>query len=86
MGFAGLSFGHILVVLLVVILVFGTKKLGNIGADLGSAIKGFRQAMASSDDPKSDDSAAAASPQSPASETSQTTVQRPESSSTALHK
>ncbi|BAP55636.1 twin arginine translocase protein TatA [Thioploca ingrica] len=39
------SIGHLLVVLLVVILVFGTKKLRNIGSDLGDAIKGFRQSM-----------------------------------------
>lgn len=50
MGLGGLSLGHILVVLLVVVLVFGTKKLGTIGADLGEAIKGFRKAMASNDD------------------------------------
>lgn len=50
MGLGGLSFGHILVVLLVVILVFGTKKLGSLGSDLGEAIKGFRKAMASNDD------------------------------------
>lgn len=60
-GFAGLSIGHILVVLLVVILVFGTKKLGNIGSDLGAAIKGFRKAMASPDDAADD----AASPTTP---------------------
>lgn len=39
------SIWHWLIVLAVVILVFGTKKLRNIGADLGSAIKGFKQAM-----------------------------------------
>ena len=39
------SIGHLLVVLLVVILVFGTKKLRNIGSDLGDAIKSFRQSM-----------------------------------------
>lgn len=39
------SIWHWLIVLAVVILVFGTKKLRNLGADLGSAIKGFRQAM-----------------------------------------
>lgn len=50
MGLSGLSFGHILVVLLVVILVFGTKRLGSLGSDLGEAIKGFRKAMASNDD------------------------------------
>jgi sec-independent protein translocase protein TatA len=52
MGLGGLSLGHILVVLLVVILVFGTKKLGSIGSDLGEAIKGFRKAMSNQDDPQ----------------------------------
>ena len=50
MGLSGLSFGHMLVVLLVVILVFGTRRLGSIGADLGEAIKSFRKAMASDED------------------------------------
>jgi len=39
------SIWHWLIVLLVVILVFGTKKLRNIGQDLGSAVKGFKQGM-----------------------------------------
>ncbi len=39
------SIWHWLVVLAVVLLVFGTKKLRNLGADLGGAIKGFKQAM-----------------------------------------
>lgn len=50
MGLSGLSLGHILVVLLVVVLIFGTKRLGSLGADLGEAIKGFRKAMASPDE------------------------------------
>lgn len=41
----GFSIGHLLVVLLVVLLVFGTKRLRSIGGDLGGAIKGFRDAM-----------------------------------------
>ncbi len=41
----GLSVTHLLVVLAIVIVVFGTKRLRNIGADLGGAIKGFRSAM-----------------------------------------
>jgi len=41
----GLSVTHLLVVLAIVIVVFGTKRLRNIGADLGGAIKGFRTAM-----------------------------------------
>jgi len=40
-----LSIWHWLIVLLVVILVFGTKKLKNIGADLGGAVKGFKDGM-----------------------------------------
>ena len=46
MGFGGLSIGHLLVVLVIILLVFGTKKLKNIGTDLGNAVKGFRSAMA----------------------------------------
>jgi sec-independent protein translocase protein TatA len=40
-----LSIWHWLIVLLVVVLVFGTKKLRNIGEDLGGAVKGFKQGM-----------------------------------------
>jgi sec-independent protein translocase protein TatA len=36
---------HWLVVLVVIVLVFGTKKLGNVGSDLGKAIKGFKDGM-----------------------------------------
>ena len=36
---------HWIVVLVVVMLVFGTKKLGNVGTDLGKAIKGFKDGM-----------------------------------------
>ncbi len=41
----GLSLPHLLVVLTIVILVFGTKRLKTIGGDLGDAIKGFRSAV-----------------------------------------
>ncbi|MBI1890174.1 MAG: Sec-independent protein translocase subunit TatA [Burkholderiales bacterium] len=40
-----LSIWHWLIVLLVIVLVFGTKKLGNIGADLGKAVKGFKEGV-----------------------------------------
>ncbi|MDD5029310.1 MAG: Sec-independent protein translocase subunit TatA [Rhodoferax sp.] len=40
-----LSIWHWLIVLLIVIMVFGTKKLKNIGADLGGAVKGFKEGM-----------------------------------------
>ena len=39
------SIWHWLIVLLVIVLIFGTKKLRNIGEDLGSAVKGFKQGM-----------------------------------------
>jgi len=39
------SIWHWLIVLLVVVLVFGTKKLRNIGSDLGGAVKGFKEGM-----------------------------------------
>jgi sec-independent protein translocase protein TatA len=48
-----ISIWHWLIVLLVVVLIFGTKKLRNIGADLGGAVKGFKDGMkeASADKP-----------------------------------
>lgn len=46
----GLSLTELLVILAIVLLLFGTKKLRNLGGDLGGAIKGFRSAM--SDDEK----------------------------------
>ena len=41
------SIFHWLIVLLIVVLVFGTKKLPNIGKDLGSAVRGFKEGMKS---------------------------------------
>jgi len=49
------SWIHWVIVLVVVILIFGTKKLGNIGADLGKAVKGFKDGI------KSDEESPAAS-------------------------
>ena len=45
----GLSIWHWLIVLLVVVMIFGTKKLRNIGQDLGGAVKGFKEGMKSSE-------------------------------------
>jgi sec-independent protein translocase protein TatA len=41
----GISVGHLLVVLLIVVLLFGTKRLATFGRDLGAGLKGFREAM-----------------------------------------
>lgn len=40
-----LSIWHWLIVLVIVMMIFGTKKLKNIGSDLGSAVKGFKEGM-----------------------------------------
>jgi sec-independent protein translocase protein TatA len=45
-----LSIWHWLVVLLVVVLVFGTRKLRNLGSDLGTAVKGFKEGMKTGDE------------------------------------
>jgi sec-independent protein translocase protein TatA len=41
----GISGWQLLILLLIVVLVFGTKRLRNIGSDLGSAVKGFREGV-----------------------------------------
>jgi sec-independent protein translocase protein TatA len=48
------SIWHWLIVLLIVVMIFGTKKLKNIGQDLGGAVKGFKEGMkdgSASDEP-----------------------------------
>ena len=45
-----LSIWHWLIVLVVVVLIFGTKKLRNLGSDLGNAVRGFKDGMKSEDD------------------------------------
>ncbi len=44
------SIWHWVIVLVIVMLVFGTKKLGNIGADLGKAVKGFKDGVKGAED------------------------------------
>jgi len=44
-----LSPGHLLIVLAIVLLVFGTKRLRGVGRDLGEAIKGFKKGMSEGD-------------------------------------
>ena len=48
----GISGYQLLVILIIVALVFGTKKIRNIGSDLGSAVKGFKKGMAEEDEAK----------------------------------
>ena len=45
MGFGGISIWQLLIILAIVLVLFGTKRLKNIGSDLGGAVKGFKKAV-----------------------------------------
>jgi len=45
MGLGGISIWQLLIILVIVVMLFGTKKLRNLGSDLGGALKGFKTAM-----------------------------------------
>ncbi|MGH1471826.1 MAG: Sec-independent protein translocase subunit TatA [Cellvibrionaceae bacterium] len=45
MGIGGISVWQLLIVLAIVVMIFGTKKLRNLGTDLGGAIKGFKKGL-----------------------------------------
>ncbi|MGP4844739.1 Sec-independent protein translocase subunit TatA [Marinobacter sp. 1Y8] len=51
----GISIWQLLIVLGIVVLLFGTKKLRNIGTDLGGAVRGFKKSMGDEDEKKDDD-------------------------------
>jgi len=45
MGIGGISVWQLLIILAIVIMLFGTKRLSTLGSDLGNAVKGFRKSM-----------------------------------------
>ena len=45
MGFGGISIWQLVIILVIVLMIFGTKKLRNMGGDLGTAIKGFKKSV-----------------------------------------
>ena len=45
MGIGGISIWQLLIILVIVIMLFGTKRLRTLGSDLGGAVKGFRKSM-----------------------------------------
>lgn len=49
MGIGGIGLWQLLIILLIVVMLFGTKKLRNIGTDLGGALRGFKSAMKDDD-------------------------------------
>ncbi|MGK0498761.1 MAG: sec-independent protein translocase protein TatA [Oceanicoccus sp.] len=50
MGLGGISIWQLLIVLAIVVMLFGTKRLRNMGGDLGEAVKGFRNSMTTDDE------------------------------------
>jgi sec-independent protein translocase protein TatA len=50
MGFGGISIWQLLIVLAIVLLIFGTKRLKGLGGDMGSAIKSFKKAVNENDE------------------------------------
>ena len=74
MGVGGISIWQLLIILAIVIMIFGTKKLKSLGSDLGSAVKGFRQSVTDKTEDKGVE--AAAQP------TAESTVQPNESTET----
>lgn len=58
MGFGGISIWSLLLILAIVVLLFGTKKLRNVGTDLGGAIRSFKKAVKDEDQKVADKSSA----------------------------
>ena len=56
MGISGIGVWQLLIILMIVIMLFGSKRLGSLGGDLGTAIKGFRKSV--SDGPVADEAVA----------------------------
>ena len=54
MGISGISIWQLLIILAIVIMLFGTKRLRSLGSDLGSAIKGFKKSIGDEDEEKND--------------------------------
>ena len=75
MGLGGIGIWQLLIILLIVFMLFGTKKLRNLGSDLGGALKGFKTAM------KDDDAPAASDEAEEAGETIETTAEKVETKS-----
>jgi len=59
---------QLLIIFLIVLLIFGTKKLRNVGGDLGSAIRDFRKGMNNEDEPEEDNGDANGKSTSPESQ------------------
>ncbi|SVA49622.1 uncharacterized protein METZ01_LOCUS102476 [marine metagenome] len=52
MGFGGISLSSLIIILVIILLLFGTKRLKSVGWDLGKALKGFKKAIQDDEDKK----------------------------------
>ena len=73
----GLSLWHWLIVLVIVVLVFGTKRLKNVGEDLGEAVRGFKKGLNGEDDKAADAARASAPADAAATPTATTAADKP---------
>ncbi|MFA6036861.1 MAG: twin-arginine translocase TatA/TatE family subunit [Legionellales bacterium] len=55
MGFGGISIWQLLIILLIVVVIFGTKRIKHMGFDLGKALKNFRKGLDDKSDDKKED-------------------------------
>lgn len=55
MGIGGISIWQLLIILLIVMMLFGTKRLRGLGSDLGAAIKGFKSSVSADDAEKTEE-------------------------------
>ena len=78
MGLGGISIWQLLIILAIVVMLFGTSRLRNIGGDLGNAIKGFRDSM-KQDKPESETVSASVGREESPTESAGSTAAREES-------
>ena len=81
MGLGGISIWQLLIILVIVILIFGTKKLPKLGSDLGGALKGFKDSM--DDESKNDDQEKIKEPKAASAAEQTATSQEAEDKSTS---
>jgi len=77
MGLGGISIWQLLIILVIIVLLFGTKRLRNIGNDLGSAIRGFRNSIKEPEESAEQDATFPAEAKRDAAVTAQPTTAQP---------
>lgn len=84
MGLGGISIWQLLIILVIIVLLFGTKRLRNIGNDLGSAIRGFRNSIKEPEESAEQDATFPAEAKRDAAVTAQPTAAQPAAQATPV--